>query len=87
MITTCNEDASDEMKQMLPTWAKSYNFTGSLRPCLQSPRRTIPDSIRRPDYATHPNGVSLSEQMDKATNQSIPICKVSTIVFATERKS
>jgi hypothetical protein len=77
MVTSCNEDASDEVKQMLPTWAKYYEFTGTLRPCLQSPRRTIPDSIPRPDYATHPNGVSLSEQMDKTTNQSIPVYKVS----------
>lgn len=75
MVTSCNEDASDEAKQMLPTWAKYYEFTGTLRPCLQSPRRTIPDSIPRPDYATHPNGVSLSEQMDKTTNQSIPVYK------------
>lgn len=65
---------------MLPTWAKFYDFTGTLRPCLQSPIRTIPQTIPRPDYATHPNGASLSEQMDKATNQSIPVYNVSAFI-------
>ena len=67
------------MKHSLPSWAKSYNFTGTLRPCLQSPRRFIPDYIRRPDYATNPDGISFSEQVDKANNTSIRLYTVSCL--------
>ncbi|KAK5745314.1 Methionine aminopeptidase 1 [Elasticomyces elasticus] len=39
----------------------SYPFTGSLRPVYPlSPRRTVPDSVRKPDYAG--NGIPVSEQ-------------------------
>lgn len=61
------------VKTSLPAWAKSYNFTGTLRPTLLSPKRTLPPSIRRPDYADHPAGVSDCEQRDRATNNSIRI--------------
>ncbi|CAG0901156.1 unnamed protein product [Cyprideis torosa] len=40
----------------------NYSFTGMLRPSRQSPRRTVPDTIPRPDYATHPKGISDSER-------------------------
>lgn len=39
-----------------------YSFTGELRPHQQTPKRQVPDSIARPDYADHPNGRSLSEE-------------------------
>lgn len=35
----------------LPNWARHFRFTGDLRPTLLSPKRTLPSSIRRPDYA------------------------------------
>jgi len=47
----------------MPSWGTNYRFTGTLRPCQQSPTRVIPQSIARPDYATHINGVSNSEQV------------------------
>lgn len=39
-----------------------YNFTGKLRPWPQTPIRGVPPTIRRPDYADHPKGRSLSEE-------------------------
>lgn len=68
-------DASTEIKLSLPNWAHYYDFTGPLRPALLSPRRILPPSIRRPDYADHPSGVSVSEQRDK---QSHPFIRVYT---------
>eukprot|EP01038_Epipyxis_sp_PR26KG_P006187 gene6187-8521_t len=50
-----------------------YNFTGQLRPYQQSPRRFVPDHISRPDYATHIQGIPISEQIDKRTNTSIKV--------------
>lgn len=39
-----------------------YDYTGKLRPAKQTPKRPVPDSIARPDYADHPNGRSMSEE-------------------------
>ena len=40
----------------------AYPFTGSLRPVYPlSPRRTVPEKIRHPDYAH--NGIPKSEQV------------------------
>lgn len=39
-----------------------YNFTGKLRPWPQTSIRTVPPTIKRPDYADHPKGRSLSEE-------------------------
>jgi len=38
-----------------------------------SPWRSVPESIRKPDYAVHPQGASLSEQRDRANNSSIRV--------------
>nr|XP_022903804.1 methionine aminopeptidase 1 isoform X1 [Onthophagus taurus] len=46
-----------------------YNFTGELRPFPQTPIRTVPDRIPRPDYADHPKGFPLSEQAVKGSSQ------------------
>ena len=64
---SCGVDEPVDVQQSLPLWANSYSFTGSLRPCLLSPRRTVPSSIRKPDYADHPLGASLSEQRDRGS--------------------
>jgi methionyl aminopeptidase len=40
----------------------NYNYSGKLRPWPQTPKRSVPDSIRRPDYANHAEGRSLSEE-------------------------
>ncbi|PIO57370.1 hypothetical protein TELCIR_21223, partial [Teladorsagia circumcincta] len=40
-------------------------FTGSLRPARVTPRRPVPQSIQRPDYALNPQGVSFEERQAK----------------------
>ncbi|XP_046741685.1 methionine aminopeptidase 1 [Diprion similis] len=47
----------------------SYHFTGKLRPYRREPRREVPERIGRPDYATHPTGVPLSEQAVRSSAQ------------------
>ena len=70
----CPLDSPQEVKASLPTWAQTYNFTGELRPTLLSPRRPITNSrVLMPDYATHPGGVSESEQRDRASNNNIRV--------------
>ncbi|CAG9769464.1 unnamed protein product [Ceutorhynchus assimilis] len=44
-----------------------YNFTGKLKPFPQTPKRTVPAGIGRPDYADHPQGFPLSEQAVKGS--------------------
>lgn len=39
-----------------------YTYSGELRPFPQTPMRTVPDTIPRPDYADHPKGRSVSEE-------------------------
>lgn len=51
-------DANDEEYRPWPY----YSFSGKLRPYPQTPKRPVPESIARPDYADHPNGRSLSEE-------------------------
>lgn len=71
---TCEPDAPPEVRLGLPTWAKSYTFTGpTLRPALVSPKRILPSHIRRPDYADHVAGASMTEQRDRATNNAIRV--------------
>lgn len=70
---SCALDAPDSVKLSEPLWAKNYSFTGTLRPTLLSPRRVIPDSIRRPDYANNPAGVSDNEQRDRVGNRTIRV--------------
>ena len=46
----------------------TYNFTGSLRPVYPlSPRRSVPERIRHPDYAS--DGVPRSEQVFVGRNK------------------
>eukprot|EP00980_Cylindrotheca_fusiformis_P015413 scaffold4335_cov119-Cylindrotheca_fusiformis.AAC.16 len=70
---SCPVDAAEEVKLSLPYWAQNYEFTGSLRPALYSPKRTVPPNIRKPDYADHIAGVSESEQRDKSNHNSIRV--------------
>jgi hypothetical protein len=70
---SCSEDAPADIKLSLPSWARDYRFTGTLRPALYGPRRTVPPGIRRPDYADHYAGVSESEQRDKQNHNNIRI--------------
>ena len=70
----CPVDSPSELKTSLPDWAKTYTFTGDLRPALISPRRQITNAnVRKPDYAIHPQGVAMSEERDKTTNNNIRV--------------
>ena len=62
-------------KSTLPSEFKRYVFSGTLRPSLKTPQKEVPDHIAKPDYATHPEGVSFSEQL---ANRNKDIIKVYT---------
>lgn len=47
----------------------NYFFTGTLRPFPQTPKRTVPPHIGRPDYADHPEGYPLGEQSIRGSSQ------------------
>ncbi|KAG9051603.1 Methionine aminopeptidase 1 [Tulasnella sp. UAMH 9824] len=50
----------------------NFRFTGSLRPAYPlSPKRAVPDSIPRPDYADHPKGIPISERTADANTPKI----------------
>lgn len=46
-----------------------YHYTGKLRPHKRESRREVPEHIKRPDYATHPTGLSVSEQSMRGSAQ------------------
>ncbi|GKY91814.1 hypothetical protein MPSEU_000153000 [Mayamaea pseudoterrestris] len=66
-------DAPLEQKLAPPEWAHNYSFTGDLRPTRLSPRRAVPASIRKPDYASDSTGRSESEERDKRSGAFIPV--------------
>jgi methionyl aminopeptidase len=70
---SCSHDAPADVKLSLPDWAAAFHFTGTLRPALYGPKRIVPASIRKPDYATHIAGVSESERRDKANHSNIRV--------------
>jgi len=47
----------------------NYHYTGTLRPYPQTPKRTVPLTIGRPDYADHAEGYPLSEQSIRGSSQ------------------
>lgn len=47
----------------------NYNYSGNLRPWPQTPKRTCPPSIQRPDYADHPEGRSACEEKMRGNTQ------------------
>ncbi|CAD5227218.1 unnamed protein product [Bursaphelenchus xylophilus] len=48
-----------------------YTFSGPLRPFPQTPKRAVPETIPYPDYALHPEGVSLEERNSKMAGQIV----------------
>jgi len=53
---------SKEKKVNMDPRFTGYMFTGKLRPGFVSPMRIVPSHIHKPDYATHPQGISISER-------------------------
>lgn len=62
-----------------PAEFKGYSFTGPLRPWRVTERRTVPDTIAKPDYATHERGVSMEEERDKGRRDIIPVYSAAEI--------
>ncbi|CAF0981087.1 unnamed protein product [Didymodactylos carnosus] len=50
-----------------------FHFTGKLRPYPQSPFRSVPSTIGRPDYADNDVGRSISEEVEKSSNSAIKV--------------
>ena len=61
------------LKTMSDIERSSYKFTGALRPGLITPKRFVPDSHRRPDYCSDPDGMSSAEEKSYRDNR-IPKC-------------
>jgi len=50
----------------------NHKYTGPLRPLYPlGPRRSVPEAIARPDYATHPQGYSASERTRAAQEPQV----------------
>lgn len=62
MITASTKTTSDEYNPY-----PNFVYSGKLRPYPLSDKREVPTSIRRPDYADHPNGKSLCEEKERGT--------------------
>ena len=45
-----------------------FSYSGKLRPFPLTPKKTLPASILRPDYADHPEGISECEEAVKGKN-------------------
>uniref|UniRef100_A0A7S2D184 Methionine aminopeptidase n=1 Tax=Octactis speculum TaxID=3111310 RepID=A0A7S2D184_9STRA len=65
-----------------PAWSRSYSFTGTLRPAAYGPQRTIPDHIRKPDYAV--TSIPESERLDRRNNSSIRVYTPENIIGIRE---
>lgn len=50
-----------------------FKFFLYIRPAQQTPRRPVPEHIVLPDYALHPEGVSLGEKNSRSTGH-ILVC-------------
>lgn len=66
MLTVCffflfSEGENDKNLSEFNPWP-FYRYTGKLRPAPRDPVRKVPEAILRPDYATHPTGIPVSEQ-------------------------
>ncbi|CAD5112845.1 DgyrCDS2057 [Dimorphilus gyrociliatus] len=50
-----------------------FKFTGELRPYPQTPIRTVPKHINRPDYADHPEGFPTSERAIRGSTNIVQL--------------
>ncbi|KAK7506162.1 hypothetical protein BaRGS_00002274 [Batillaria attramentaria] len=62
------KENQEESKNGYNPWP-GFRYTGTLRAFPVTPKRTVPDTIPRPDYADHPEGVPVTErQLRGSTN-------------------
>lgn len=71
-ILATGEDKKSGVVNLYP----NYTYSGKLRPWPQTPKRPVPESIKRPDYANHPEGRSLSEEKMRGENDGFKILPV-----------
>jgi methionyl aminopeptidase len=64
MEVTAAEDLKKPKEELLkpPRPFLGYSYSGSLRPALVTPQMKMPKDFMLPDYALHPDGMSLCEQ-------------------------
>lgn len=60
-ILAAGEDKSSDSAGVVNLYP-NYSYSGKLRPWPQTPKRPVPATIRRPDYADHPEGRSACEE-------------------------
>lgn len=61
----------------------NYSYSGKLRPWPQTPKRPVPATIRRPDYADHVEGRSLSEEKMRGNIVKCSLlCNINCIIFS-----
>lgn len=60
---------SCSIKTMTDVERSIFQFTGTMRPGLITPMRSVPKTIQRPDYANHPQGVPESEELQSNSNK------------------
>lgn len=58
LATGTGEDKNSGIVNLYP----NYNYSGKLRPWPQTPKRAVPATIRRPDYADDKEGRSKCEE-------------------------
>jgi len=63
--SSTTSDSNNVVK--LPHIFKDFEFTGSIRPGIVSPRRIVPEHIKRPDYSE--TGIPYSERNSKLVGQ------------------
>lgn len=60
----------------------TFQYTGLLRPAYPlSPKRAVPDSIKKPDYAAH--GIPLSEEQERQNRQIVPMTEAQIKKYRT----
>lgn len=77
-----------------------FNYTGPLRRYKVTPRRKVPENIEVPEYANHPEGISVSEEAVRLSKvKEIPVysehdieemkvvCKLGRLVLDTAHKA
>jgi methionyl aminopeptidase len=79
------------IETMSPIERQMFNFRGPLRPGLITPKRFVPATILKPDYAATPDGTSPSEEADRSAkvvkwagadlNKIRKVCKLSREVL------
>lgn len=83
-VKLARDDSVKVDPSQMPTVFVGFQFTGPLRPFQKTSKKTVPNHIKTPDYATHPDGIPISEQRDKMTNTSPHVYNAEELKFVRE---